>query len=165
MNQTKIKTITKMALLAALVCLATFIIKVPTINGYTHIGDGLIFISVILLGKKNGAVAGGIGAALSDMLGGYIIWVIPTLVIKMSMAFLMGLVMEKIFVQKKWGWILGAAIGGALQVAAYALVEGAIYGPGFIVLSIPPNIIQTIVGILIAAALNAALKFPNINSR
>ena len=66
MNKEQIKTkdLTKMGLMAALVFFGTFFIKIPSISGYTHLGDCMIFVSVLILGWRKGAVAGGIGAAL-----------------------------------------------------------------------------------------------------
>ena len=82
LRSSKTKVMIKMAIMIALIYLATFFIKIPSINGYTHLGDCMIFLSVLILGTKRGALAGGIGAALADYLGGYIIWVIPTFFIK-----------------------------------------------------------------------------------
>lgn len=61
------------ALMVCLVLLATYIIKIPSpfTQGYVHLGDTMIFLSVLLLGKKGGAAAAGLGSALADLLGGY----------------------------------------------------------------------------------------------
>ena len=37
-------------LMTTLVFLATSVIKIPTTNGYIHLGDGFVFMSAILLG-------------------------------------------------------------------------------------------------------------------
>ena len=44
------------ALMVCLVLLATYIIKIPSpfTQGYVHLGDTMIFLSVLLLGKKAG---------------------------------------------------------------------------------------------------------------
>ena len=93
------KNLTKVAIMSALVCIATYFFKIPSLNGYTHLGDSMIFMSVLILGWKRGALAGGIGAALADFLGGYMQWVIPTFLIKISMGIIMGLIAEKVFCQ------------------------------------------------------------------
>ena len=85
------KEITKIAMMAALVFIATYSLKVPSLHGYTHLGDCMIFISVLLLGGKKGAIAGGIGASLADLVGGYMVWIVPTFFIKFVMACIMGL--------------------------------------------------------------------------
>ena len=49
------------AMMLCLVCLATYALKVPNpfTQGYVHLGDTFIFISVLTLGTKNGAIAQG----------------------------------------------------------------------------------------------------------
>lgn len=56
------------ALMVCLVLLATYIIKIPSpfTQGYVHLGDTMIFLSVLLLGKKGGARQAGLGSALAD---------------------------------------------------------------------------------------------------
>ena len=94
----KIRTvdITVTAAMAALVFLGTYIFKIPTISGYVHLGDCMIILTVALFGMKKGAVAGAIGGGLSDFIGGYFYWVVPTLLIKCMWALVMGLIMHKI---------------------------------------------------------------------
>ncbi|MBF4694083.1 ECF transporter S component [Fusibacter sp. Q10-2] len=80
------------ALMTAFVFITTFIIKIPIpfTNGYIHAGDMCIFISGILLGPWYGAFAAGVGSMFADLLGGYVHWAIPTLIIKGVMGFIVG---------------------------------------------------------------------------
>ena len=80
------KSLTKMAILAALIFFGTYFIKIPGINGYTHFGDCMIFIAVLIVGTKKGALSAAVGASLADLLGGYAQWIIPTFFIKAIMA-------------------------------------------------------------------------------
>lgn len=157
----KTKDLTKVAIMSSLVCIATFFFKVPTLNGYAHLGDSMIFLAVLLLGWKNGAIAGGIGAALADFIGGYAMWVIPTFVIKILMVVIMGIVMKKLFPKLKFSWIIGAASGGTFQVLAYALVNLSLFGGAYAVTSLPSDIIQTVTGIVIAVVAISALMASN----
>ena len=61
-----VKDITVTALMAALVFAGTYYLKIPipAMGGYIHLGDSMIFLTVCILGKKEGAIAGAIGAAL-----------------------------------------------------------------------------------------------------
>ena len=61
------------ALFAALTCVATMIIRIPTpgTGGYIHPGDALVILSGIILGPLYGFLAAGLGSCLSDFLGGY----------------------------------------------------------------------------------------------
>ena len=99
----KIRTvdITVTAAMAALVFLGTYIFKIPTISGYVHLGDCMILLTVALFGMKKGAIAGAIGGGLSDFIGGYFYWVVPTLLIKCMWAIVMGLIMHKVLKDKK----------------------------------------------------------------
>ena len=91
------------ALMVCLVLLATYIIKIPSpfTQGYVHLGDTMIFLSVLLLGKKGGAAAAGLGSALADLLGGYAAYAPWTFLIKALMAFIMGAFIEAATKKKK----------------------------------------------------------------
>ena len=56
-NNDKTSKLVLTALMVCLVLLATYIIKIPSpfTQGYVHLGDTMIFLSVLLLGKKGGA--------------------------------------------------------------------------------------------------------------
>ena len=71
-NNTKDLVLT--GLMIALIYLAGSIIKIPSIGGFVHIGDCMVFLSVIVLGKKRGAIASAAGMFLVDVLGGYYLW-------------------------------------------------------------------------------------------
>ena len=54
------------ALLAALSCVATLVIRIPSpTGGYMNLGDTVVLLGAYLLGGAYGAAAGGIGPALS----------------------------------------------------------------------------------------------------
>ena len=77
------KKIIMTALFASLTCAATFVIKIPTPTmGYIHPGDALVLLSGALLGPFYGALAAGIGSALSDLFAGYMVYVPATALIK-----------------------------------------------------------------------------------
>lgn len=159
MSNTQIKTkdLTKVALMSALVCLATYVLKIPTANGYTHLGDSMIFISVLILGWKKGSLAGGLGAALADFIGGYMQWVLPTFFIKIIMGIIIGLIAEKLLFNFKHGWIIGAIVGGIFQIAAYTLVKVPLFGVAYALSTFPALTAQTISGIAIAGVLVSTL--------
>ena len=83
-------------LMTALVLVMTFFIKVPVpyTSGYIHLGDSMIYLSVMILGPFYGAFASGVGSMLADLLGGYVHYAIPTLVIKSLMALCMGFILN-----------------------------------------------------------------------
>ena len=72
---TNLKKIVMAALFAALACVATMSIRIPTpgTNGYIHPGDAIVILSGVVLGPVWGLLAAGIGSAMADLLGGYCI--------------------------------------------------------------------------------------------
>ena len=69
---TRVRTIVTTALMAALACVATMVIRVPSpTGGYMNLGDTVVLLGAFLLGPWYGALAGGIGSALADVLSGY----------------------------------------------------------------------------------------------
>ena len=62
-NANRITTLVMTGLMMCLVMVATMFIKIPIpmTQGYVHLGDSMIFLAVLILGKKYGAAAAGIG--------------------------------------------------------------------------------------------------------
>lgn len=74
------------AMFVALGCVATMLVQIPSpTNGYLNLGDAVVLLGAYLLGPAYGAVAGGAGPALADLLSGYAMYVPGTLVIKALM--------------------------------------------------------------------------------
>lgn len=74
------------AVMGAFVFLMTFVPKVPIPLGYAHLGDAAIFFVVLFVGRREGILAGCFGSALADLVGGFPLWIGPTLIIKILMA-------------------------------------------------------------------------------
>lgn len=156
----KIKNIVFVALFSALIFISTYVVRIPSIatGGYIHLGDGFIFLAVIILGKKQGAVAGAIGGALSDMLAGYNQYILPTIIIKYLMGYIMGFIIERI-PNSRLAPIIGAFFGGVVQIILYYFVGSLFTGSFIVALSdIPGNILQCFVGIVILCILGNKLK-------
>ena len=156
----KLKSLTVTALMAALVFAGTYYLKipVPAMGGYIHLGDSMIFLTVLLLGKKEGAIAGAIGGALADLIGGFAIWVIPTFAIKIIMALIMGTVTEH--VGKRLGhysWTIGCVLGCIFQVLAYSVISGFLFGKASGLAMLPGCGTQSLGGFLAAAAAYSVL--------
>ena len=164
------------AMMLCLVCLATYALKVPNpfTQGYVHLGDTFIFISVLTLGKKNGAIASAVGAALADIIGGYAIFAVGTFIAKGLMAFVMGTFIE-LGAKKASGSgnktlilshspyeLIGMVLGGLTEVAVYVPVNALVYGNLTVgLLSIPGNIGQFACSMVVAVILvHALLKTP-----
>ena len=155
------------ALFAALSCVATMSIRIPTpgTGGYIHPGDAIVILSGVILGSVWGFLAGGIGSALSDLIGGYFIYVPITFVIKGLVALAAGLLYQKVGKNQKSRYIaviLGGVADIILVAGGYFVCEFFIYGAGAAA-SIPANIIQGIGGLVISCILYPILiSIPNV---
>lgn len=157
-------------LMTALIYLAGSIIKIPSFGGFVHIGDCMVFLSVVVLGKKRGSAASAAGMFLVDALGGYYLWAPFTLIIKGGMAYIAGSLIEKINIKKlvfKYviafsaasifmiiGYFLSGIIMAGLFTERAGLLQGIIYASKDIV----GNIIQVVTGMVIAVPLTIMLK-------
>lgn len=155
------------ALFAALSCVATMSIRIPTpgTGGYIHPGDAIVILSGVILGPVWGFFAGGIGSALSDLIGGYFVYVPITFVIKGLVALVAGHLYQKIGKTQKSRYVavvLGGVADIILVAGGYFVCEYFIYGAGAVA-SIPANIIQGIGGLVISCILYPILiSIPNV---
>lgn len=114
-----LKKIIMTALFAALACVATMSIRIPTpgTSGYIHPGDAIVILAGIILGPVYGMLAGGIGSALSDLIGGYFVYVPITLVIKGLVALVSGLIYQKMCRSGKNRYI-AVILGGITDIVS-----------------------------------------------
>lgn len=161
------------ALFAAFACVATMVLVVPSpTGGYMNLGDAVVLTGAFLLGPVYGAIAGGVGSALADLLAGYASYVPATLVIKAVMGLLAGVLYRGI--GRKWnglGLLVCAAAGEIPMIIGYWLYDGfwmkSLTGAA---VGIPSNLVQAAFGIVVSVALVAALRrnhdvrrlFPNL---
>ena len=81
------KKIVMAALMAALACVATMIIKVPSpLKGYLNLGDCVVLTTGWMLSPIYGFLAAGLGSALADLFSGYVVYAPATFLIKGCMA-------------------------------------------------------------------------------
>lgn len=158
------------AMFTALACIATMIIKVPTIgtNGYVNIGDSIVLVSAWLLGNPFGAIAAGLGSGLADIFSGYAVYAPGTMVIKFLMAFvgcIVYKVLDKIKITKIVSYIVSAIVSEIIMIVGYLTYESLFLGYGkTAVLSVPSNAIQGITCLVIGVVLILAIKkVPYIN--
>ena len=145
MKNLSVKKLTLAGVMAALVFVMTYVPKVPVpvTGGYVHLGDGAIFLSVLLLGPL-GIPAAAIGSGLSDILGGYMVYVLPTMVIKGLVA----LIAWKIWKEGSWlRAVIAFVLAEAVMVAGYFAFEAVMYGPAAAWAAVGPNCIQGIAGV------------------
>lgn len=142
------------ALFTAIVFVMTFVPKIPIPLGYAHLGDAAVLLAVVLLGRKQGAIAGAVGSALADLIGGFAIWIVPTLVIKYIMAWIFGILYK--YKCPKDSFVINGAnltaifLGLVWMVAAYTIFGAILYDSMEAGLSSTP-------GLVLKALLNAVI--------
>ena len=83
----KTKQIVTAALFAALACVATMVIKIPSpMDGYLNLGDCVVLAAGWLLAPGYGFLAAGLGSGLADLFSGYAAYAPATFAIKGLMA-------------------------------------------------------------------------------
>ncbi|AMM93061.1 ECF transporter S component [Peribacillus simplex] len=153
------------AMLIALVFLSTFFlnIKLPIASngGLVHLGTAMLFIASILFGPKKAALAGAIGMGLFDIVGGWTLWAPITIVARGLQGYIVG----------KIAWskgrngtsiafnVIATIVSIPFMIAVYYIGEGILYGNWIAPLaSIPGDLVQNILGIIVAVPVCVALK-------
>lgn len=144
------------AMFAALICVATMLIQIPSpLNGYVNFGDCFILIAAWVLGPVYGFAAGGIGSALADLFSGYAHYVPGTFVIKGLIAVAAALIvrafMKKSDKLRLPGFIAGGIAGEAIMVVGYYFYAALLLGKSFegALASVPGNLVQGAFGIIV----------------
>lgn len=154
MNTTK--RIVTASMLAALVCVATMVIKIPSpLKGYINLGDCVVLLSGWLLSPLYGFLAAGIGSALADVFSGYIAYAPATFVIKGLMAIIAYFGFR--LLHKRTGSFSSRIISGTLSeivmILGYFVFEGFLYGFVPSLVNIPANAVQGVAGLIIGTIL------------
>ncbi|MGN0398698.1 MAG: ECF transporter S component [Blautia sp.] len=126
-------------------------------GGLIHLGNVPLFISAILFGKKTGAICGGVGMGLFDLLSGWTSWAPFTFIIVALMGFSVGAITEK---HKGFGWnVLAIAVACVIKIVGYYIAEVILYGNWLApVTSIPGNLVQIGVAAVIVLAIIGRLQ-------
>ena len=153
---TKTKKLVMAALMAALACVATMIIKIPSpLKGYINLGDCIVLLSGWLLSPMWGFLAAGLGSALADILSGYVIYGPATFLIKglMSLVAFYGYKLLKDKCSNLASKIISGIAAEIVMLVGYFLFAGILYGFGPAVVNIPANAVQGIAGVVIGLIL------------
>ncbi len=147
------------AMLAALVCVVTFAVRVPipmTQGAYVNLGDAVVYLGSFFSCNLVTALGLGLGSALADLLAGAAVYAIPTLLVKTSMALLAMLIFKK---SKSFrGYLMGSVAAGLVMVAGYFICESVLFGVATAAASIVGNLIQLAGGVALSAPVWYALK-------
>ena len=154
--KTETRKIVMASMLAALCCVATMIIKIPSpLKGYINLGDSIVLLSGWLLTPAYGFIAAGIGSALADVFSGYLLYAPATFAIKGVMAIIAHFCHRSM--QNKIGStpsrIIGGGVAEIVMILGYFVFEGFLYGFMPSVVNIPANAVQGVAGIIIGMLL------------
>lgn len=152
------KILTKLAMLIALTTVMTMVIHIPTIgtNGYLNLGDMVVFLSAMMLGRKGGFIVGGLGSSLADLLLGYTHYAPITFIVKGLEGYIAGRLLETKLGKKMP--IIATVLGGIWMAFGYYFAEILMYGGKAALASVPGNLMQGLLGAVTAVLLYAALK-------
>lgn len=163
---TRTKKIVAAALMAALVCVATIIIKIPSpLKGYLNLGDCIVLAAGWMLSPWFGFLAAGLGSALADVFSGYMTYVPATFIIKGLMA-TVAFYAFRLF-QNRLGGLGARIVSGALaeivMVLGYFVFEGFLYGFGPSLINIPANGVQGAAGLVMGTVLIKVMEKAKIS--
>lgn len=158
MKDMNTKTITRLAILMALTTVMTMVIHIPTIgtNGYLNLGDMVVLLAAMLLGKKGGFIVGGLGSGLADLLLGYSHYAPITFVVKGLEGYIAGAILDTKLGENKP--IIATVVGGIWMALGYYIAEIFMYGAKAALASVPGNIMQGLLGAVTSVLLFMALK-------
>lgn len=152
-------------MLIALVFVSTVFltIKLPIAanGGLVHLGSAMLFIISILFGPKKGAIAGAFGMGLFDLVSGWTLWAPFTFITRGLQAYIIG----------KIAWSNGKSghspllnvfaiiVSIPFMLAGYYICERVLFNSWVLPLaSIPGNLVQNGIGLLVAIPCVLALK-------
>lgn len=164
-NKVTARDLAESGLLIALVFIATRFINIrlplASTGGLVHLGNTMLFISAIVFGKKKGAVAGAFGMGLFDLLSEWAIWAPFTFAVRGVMGYIIGSIAWS---NNKKGNdvitnIVGITISGFWMIFGYYITEMILYGNhAKALLSIPGNVTQIVIGLIIGVPIAKVLK-------
>jgi uncharacterized membrane protein len=152
------------AIMGALTTVVTmFAIPFAPTGGYFNLGDAVVVTTGLIFGPIVGAIAGGVGSSLSDVLLGYGVFAPYTLIIKGFEGFFVGFIAGKVENPSKLRLIVAWIVGGTTVVAGYWLAEAYALGFGVpaasaeIIINLPQAVISAI-GIPVSLAVKNRLR-------
>lgn len=150
------QTIALSGMMAAIIFVATYFLKIPMNIGYIHLGDGFILLSAAVLGWP-AVVAAALGSMLADLFAGYTIYMLPTFIIKGAAAAIAVVASRRHSQPMQMFYML---IAEAAMVVGYFLTEWFILGFGLATATadILGNVLQGLSGVAIWALLMPVVK-------
>ncbi|HHW01804.1 MAG TPA: ECF transporter S component [Thermoanaerobacterales bacterium] len=160
MNE-QIKKLAFLGLFMGLLVIATSVLRfpVPSFNLYFNLGESVIYLVALIYGGPTGALIGGVGSALSDLIAGYPVWAPITFIIKGLEGFIVGSLTSKA------NPYIAVILGALWMMAGYAISAGILYGIGAVPVELAGDFIQVSTGAVIALFLHGRLKNLSFNDK
>lgn len=154
------RSVAAAGVMGALVCVATMLIQlpIPATEGFFNVGDALVIVSSLTFGPIVGGLAGGLGSALADALGGWYSWVPFTLVIKGAEGLVAGYIAGNRENRNLRRILVAWVVGGLVMVGGYFLVQVYLYGLGGALVELPFNFVQMLVAGIVGIPISIALQ-------
>ena len=170
-NNSQLLKICFAAMFAALICVATMIIRIPSpLGGYINFGDTFIILAGWMMGPVYGFAAGGIGSAFADLFAGYAAYVPGTFIIKGFMATAAWIIYDGFSKRGRFCFKIrrftAASCAEAIMIIGYYFYAAVPMGEGgAAVLTIIPNIVQGFMGFIGSLIISAILERTGIFSK
>ena len=164
MKDQKIRLMCIAGIFTAIVFVFTAYLHIPSHTGYTHVGDGFIYLAACMLPLPYAMFVGAGGALLADCLTGYAIWAPGSIIIKAVAVLFFSRKSARIISIRN---LLALIPAWAVCIGGYYLYETLITGnfvtplsgiPGYITQSVLSSILFIVAG-LAMDKLNAKKTF------
>ena len=153
MKKDRLKRMCLAGIFTAVVFVFTAYLHIPSHTGYTHVGDGFIYLAACLLPTPYAMFVGAGGALLADCLTGFAIWAPGSVIIKAVAVLFFSRKNKKIVC---WRNVLALIPASVLCIGGYYLYEALITGnfiaplsgiPGYITQSVLSSILFIVLGL------------------
>ena len=153
MKDQKIRLMCIAGIFTAIVFVFTAYLHIPSHTGYTHVGDGFIYLAACMLPLPYAMFVGAGGALLADCLTGYAIWAPGSIIIKTVAVLFFSRKSVRIVSIRN---LLALIPAWAVCIGGYYLYEALITGnfvaplsgiPGYITQSVLSSILFVVAGL------------------
>lgn len=156
-DQKRTQALVYIAMMTALVTAVTSIIKIPLPQGYLNFGDIVVMMSAFVMPFRGALIAAGLGSALADLFGGFGVYAVFTLFIKMAEVVVIYKLIHLLDGKKR---IIPFALAGLTMMFLYGLVDGLLVGNiAYVPISMLHNLPQAAI-----SALAVTIMYPNIKN-
>lgn len=138
-----------LAMLTGLSLVLAFV-HVPTPTGFVTLLDAGVFFTAFYLGKREGAIVGGLSGLLIDFLLGYPQWAFFSLIFHGAQGYFAGWTGKK--------RLLGVVLASLSMIGGYFVASSLMYHLAVAVTGLLSNTLQNTVGLVLAYVLTQAVE-------